>query len=124
MIARKLPFLEKSNIVTSEGESPPHNLTSTEPCKALEPKEGSNSCVLHLQLWPILPQLLDVVQFLPEGLITSRNTTKTINGKGIKSEAIISITESHNGISISTAWIKQSIVAGKCLINGELNYQS
>lgn len=55
-----------SHIVTSEGKSPSNDLSSTKPGKALQPKQSCYTSILHLQLLPIPPQMLQIINFLTE----------------------------------------------------------
>lgn len=70
-----------SDFVTSDSKTPSHYLTSTKPGKALQPKQSSNTSIFDLQLLPVLPQMLDIIKFLPEWLITTRNTVQNRTNK-------------------------------------------
>lgn len=59
----KFPF---SDMVTSDCKSPSHDLTSTKPGNALQPKQSCYTSVLHLQLLPVLQHMLQMINFLPE----------------------------------------------------------
>ncbi|KAJ6732610.1 hypothetical protein OIU79_003653 [Salix purpurea] len=62
------------DMVASECKPSTNYLTSTEPCKTLQPKQSSNASILNLQLLPVLPKLFDIIKLLPKCFITHRNT--------------------------------------------------
>lgn len=68
-----------SRIVTSKCKPSSHYLTSTIPCKTLQTKQSSNSSIFNLHLLPILPHLLDTINFLPKCLVTARNAVQQKN---------------------------------------------
>lgn len=64
-------------MVTCNCEASSNNLTTTEPCKALNSKQSSKASIIqvHLQL-PVLQELLKTIQFLPECIDAIRDTIK------------------------------------------------
>ncbi|KAJ6330246.1 hypothetical protein OIU76_008962 [Salix suchowensis] len=66
-------LLQHLDIVASECKPSTNNLTSTVPCKTLQPKQSSNASILNLQLLPVFPEVLNIINLLPKCFMTHRN---------------------------------------------------
>ena len=56
----------RSNLVAREGESPTSDLTEAEPSVQLEAEQRGDARVLDVQVTPVFPQQLRLVDLLPE----------------------------------------------------------
>lgn len=65
--------LFSSRVVAGESEASSNDLTCTVPSEAFQSEKCCDSCIFNLQIRPILPQALHVIDFFPERLSPSRN---------------------------------------------------
>jgi hypothetical protein len=65
------------DLVAREGESPASDLTKAEPPVQLKAKQRGDASVLHVQVIPVLPQLLHLAGLLPERFVAARKAART-----------------------------------------------